>query len=387
MSHPTDRIGPLELAVVIPTFRERANIEPMLELLESALTKIRYEVIFVDDDSPDGTAERVRELAQADPRIRLLRRIGRRGLSSACLEGMLATTAPYIAVIDADMQHDGRILPLMLQKLIDEKLDIVIGTRNAPGGSMGEFSPARVRLSQFGRRLSNWVTKTELSDPMSGFFVLDQRWLETTVHLTSAVGFKVLIDLIASSPRPVRVGEVPYTFGARRFGESKLDVLVVLEYLHLLLDKLIGRIIPIRFLLFSMVGAVGVAVALGLFFVLHELLAIAYEPAFFTMLFTVMSLNFFFNNITTYRDRRLKGAAAWWGWLSFMFACSAGAYLNFLVVQQTRSLGIRWYLGVALGLCVGAVWNYGVTSIMTWRHGHWASARRTDRMLSREPQC
>ncbi len=375
----------LKLAVVVPTFQEQANIGPLLDLLEQALAGIGYEVIFVDDDSTDGTVDRIRERAQRDARVRLIRRIGRRGLSSACLEGMLATTAPYIAVIDADLQHDERILPVMLRQLIDHQLDIVIGTRNAEGGSMGDFAPWRVWLSQCGRRLSGWITRCELSDPMSGFFVLDRRWLETTLHLTSAVGFKILIDLIASSPRPVRVGEVPYTFRTRQAGESKLDVLVAMEYAQLLLDKSIGRIVPVRFLLFSAVGAVGVALSLGLFFLLHDVLRMADDPAFFTMLFIVMSANFVLNNLTTYRDRRLKGGAAWRGWISFLLACSAGAYLNYLVVQQTGRLGFGWSLRLVLGLGVGAVWNYGVTSILTWNQDRRARRNRTARILAGRP--
>jgi dolichol-phosphate mannosyltransferase len=234
----------LELAIVVPTFKESKNIEELLRRLTAVLEGIAYEVIFVDDDSPDGTADVVRAIGLANPRVRVLQRVGRRGLASACVEGMMATAAPYIAIMDADLQHDETILPAMLEKLKREKLDLVVATRNAEGGSMGDFAAWRVRLSQMGRRLSNFISRCELSDPMSGYFILDRRFLEEIVRSISAIGFKILLDIVASSPRPVRLGEVPYRFRARLYGESKLDVLVGIEYLQLLVDKTVGELIP-----------------------------------------------------------------------------------------------------------------------------------------------
>lgn len=373
---------PLYLAVVIPTFNERDNVKPMLALLDSALTGIPYEVLFVDDDSPDGTADLVRSISQQDIRVRVLQRVNRRGLSSACLEGMMATGAPYIAIIDADLQHDERILPAMLEKCRREKLDLVIGTRNSEGGSMGEFSANRVRLSQMGRKLSQWLTRTELSDPMSGFFLVDRRWLDDVIHLASGIGFKILLDLVASSPRPVRVGEVPYQFRTRQFGESKLDILVGLEYLELLLDKVIGHLIPIRFAIFCIVGALGLLLAVILFYCLTSYFGYRFVLAQITVTALVMIVNFFVNNSTTYRSQRLKGGALWWGLLTFMVACSAGAFINLRIAEYGLRVGIPWYLAVVAGLIVGSAWNYGVTSVFTWRQTQRSRSTRKLRSLA-----
>ncbi len=193
------------------------------------------------DDSPDGTAALVLEIARTNPRVRVLQRVGCRGRASACMEGMMATPAPYIAVMDGDLQHDEGILPAMLEKIRNEKLDLVVATRNAEGGGMGEFSKHRVWLSNLGRRLSQSVSHTNLSDPMSGFIMLDRGFLEEVVPSASGVGFKILLDLVASSRRPVRFGEVPYTFRKRIHGTSTLDIRVGLEYLQLLLDKVDHR--------------------------------------------------------------------------------------------------------------------------------------------------
>lgn len=361
----------VELAIVIPTFKELDNIEPLLESLRQSLRGIEYEVIFVDDDSPDGTAAAVRAISRTDPRVRVLQRIGRRGLSSACLEGMMATAAPYIAVMDADLQHDERILPAMLSQLKEEKLDLVAATRNKEGGGMGDFAGHRVRLSHLGRRLSRIVSHTDLSDPMSGFFVVDRSFLEEVIHSASGTGFKILLDLVASSRRPVRFAEVPYTFRQRIRGTSKLDILVGIEYLQLLLDKTLGNLIPPRFFIFSMVGALGLLLSIGVLYLLFSVLKMQFSLAQAITTFVAMTANFFLNNSLTYRDRRLRGQRVVIGLMTFYAACFVGAVVNVRIAEFTKDAGMPWYLAGACGLAVGAVWNYGVTSITTWRRARW----------------
>ena len=365
----------MELAIVIPTFNERDNIEPLLRLLEQALPNIEYEVIFVDDDSRDQTSAKVRAIGRENPRVRVLHRVGRRGLSSACLEGMMSTAAPYIAVMDADLQHDERILPAMLEKLKAGNLDLVTATRNAAGGAMGEFTQGRVRLSHLGRRLSTMVSRTDLSDPMSGFFIVDRRFLEEVVHSASGLGFKILLDLVASAQRPVRFAEVPYTFRKRIHGTSKLDILVGIEYLQLLLDKTVGDLVPPRFLMFSMVGAAGYGIFVGLMAVLISGFSVPFLTAQIVTTCVAMVANFFLNNLLTYRDRRLRGSRLWTGLVTFMIACSVGAFVNIRVAQYLRGIGEQWYIAGGIGLVIGSVWNYGVTSIFTWRQARRGSLK------------
>ena len=366
----------LELAVVIPTLNERENVHPVLENLAKALEGIQYEVIFVDDDSADGTADCIREIARSNPHVHVLQRILRRGLASACIEGMMSTSAPHIAVMDADLQHDERILRQMFAILISDRLDLVVATRNALGGGMGEFSWHRVILSNLGHRLSRWISHTDLSDPMSGFFVLTRDYLEEVVRSTSGIGFKILLDLVASSKRPLRVGEVPYTFRERLYGSSKLDIVVGLEYLQLLLDKKIGNLVPVRFLLFSTVGAIGVLLASVLLYVLVSVFSMDFLKAQAITTFVAMTGNFFLNNNMTYRDRRLKGRRIFTGLAMFYLACSFGAVINLRIAASGKDLGLPWYVAGACGLAVGAVWNYGITSFTTWRKTRLRSARR-----------
>jgi dolichol-phosphate mannosyltransferase len=370
----------LELAIIVPTYNERDNVVPLLDKLAQALGGVSYEVIFVDDDSPDGTADAVRAIGASDPRVRVLQRVNRRGLASACIEGMMATAAPYIAVMDADLQHDERILPEMLAKLKAESLDIVVATRNAEGGGMGEFARRRVLLSHLGDRLSRSISHTSLSDPMSGFFLVRRAYLNEVVRSASGIGFKILLDLVASSARPVRIGEVVYTFRQRVHGASKLDILVGLEYLQLLLDKALGDLLPARFLIFAMVGALGVVMATAVLFVSLRVLRLPFFTAQAIATLAAMTANFFLNNSTTHRDLRLKGRRIWWGLLTFYMACSLGAAINIRIADALRQLGARWYVAGACGLAIGAGWNYPITSFFTWRR-----LRRVRRMPAAVP--
>jgi dolichol-phosphate mannosyltransferase len=355
-----------DLAVVLPTFNERENVAAVLSALERALEGIDYEVVIVDDDSDDGTAAAARHFAQSDPRIRVLQRINRRGLASACVEGMLASSAPYLAVMDCDLQHDETILPVMFAKLKDETLDVVIGSRNAVGGSMGTLQGQRVALSQFGKKVGRLVTHADVSDLMSGFFVVDRRFLEEVVRSLSLTGFKILLDMLATSRRPVKVGEVGYTFRPRQRGESKLDFLTGLEYLELVLDKMTGNWIPTSYLVFGLIGAGGVLVhLLMLRFLLAAGMTFLQGQAIASVI--AMTVNFVLNNRLTFRSFRLRGRDMWIGLGLFYLACSLGLLINLEIAEFLRGRQIRWYLAGGAGIVLGSVWNYWVSSILVWR--------------------
>ena len=233
---------------------------------------------------------------------------------------------------------------------------------------MGEFSQGRVRLSNLGRRLSHFVSKTDLSDPMSGFFVLDRKFLEEVVHSSSGIGFKILLDLVTSAQRPVRFAEVPYTFRKRVHGASKLDLLVGIEYLLLLLDKTVGDWIPPRFVIFGMVGSIGYLIFVAVLALMFSVFNIPFAAAQSITTLIVMTANFFLNNILTYRDRRLRGGRFVRGLLTFLLASAFGVTANVLVAQFLRRQDFPFYLAGGIGLFVGSVWNYGVTSMITWRN-------------------
>jgi dolichol-phosphate mannosyltransferase len=365
--------GALELAVVIPTYNEKANIAAIVERVERVLAGTCHEIIFVDDDSPDGTSEAVRSIALHRHNVRLIRRIGRRGLSSACLEGMMSTAAPYVAVMDGDLQHDESILPRMLTQARDGQLDLVIASRHVEGASMGEFAAQRVRLSNLGLALSRAVLHVTVSDPMSGFFLADRRFIDDSIYGTSGVGFKLLVDLLASAKRPVKFAEVPYTFRLREAGQSKLDLMVGFEYLYLVLDKLTGGLIPPRFAMFTVVGSAGVVIYLAALGLLYSEGHASFQTSQIVATLLAMTANFLLNNLFTYRDARLRGSRLLTGLLTFYAACAVGSAINLSVSGDLLRHGLPWILSGLAGLAISSVWNYGVTSVTTWR----AKRRRT----------
>lgn len=359
----------VQLTVVVPTCHERENVVLLFHRLERVLAGKRWEVIFVDDNSRDGTPEAVRALALQDSRVRLIRRIGRQGLSSACIEGMLAATAEYIAVMDADLQHDETILPAMLDRIQREDLDLVIASRNLEGGSMGQFAGTRVWLSNLGARFSKAVTGCDLSDPMSGFFVLSHRFLDAVAPRLSGVGFKILLDIVASAGGPVRFAEVPYAFRQRLHGESKLDVAVGAEYIYLLIDKLIGTIIPVQFAVYAVIGSLGVAIHLLLLQMFYHGLGRPFSESQAAATIIVIAINFWLNNTFTFRERRFRGIRMLSGLLIYSLGCSIGLLTNVGVARFLSNAGAPWYLAGTFGLAVSAVWNYWVSIVFTWRKG------------------
>jgi dolichol-phosphate mannosyltransferase len=357
----------LELAVIVPTLNERNNVLPLIARLKECLAGIEWEVVFVDDDSPDATAELCRQVGREDRRVRVLQRIGRRGLASACVEGILATCAPFVAVIDGDLQHDETLLPAMLARLKSDRLDLVVGSRNIVGGTMGSFAAWRIRLSNLGRALSRRVIACDLKDPMSGFFVADRRFVNEALPRISAVGFKILLDLVASSPRPVRLAEVPYQFRSRLRGESKLDTTVAFEYLTLILDKLIGGMVPVQFVIFGLVGLSGVLVHLAVLSTVMLCAGASFTRAHAIATGAAIVANFFLNNVITHRDHRLRGWHMLSGLLVFLEVCALGAVSNFALARLLYSAGCPWYVAGVSGMVVTSVWNYSVTAALAWR--------------------
>jgi dolichol-phosphate mannosyltransferase len=360
-----------QLSVVVPTFNERGNVDRLVHQLESVLQDLDWEVLFVDDDSPDGTAERVNELARNNQRVRCLRRLGRRGLSSACIEGMTACASPYLAVMDADLQHDESLLPEMLKRLSRGGCDIVVGSRYAAGGSSREgLSAIRSAGSRLAVWLSRFVLRQELSDPMSGYFMLRREIFEDAARSLYGKGFKILLDIIAAHKGKLLVTELSYEMRPRKAGETKLDSAVVVDFLMMLIDHRLRSVMPARFLLFILVGLTGVGVHMGTLYLAHLTLGstFAWAQSLATFVAMTSNFNFFLNNAVTFRDRRLHGVGLLRGLLSFYLACSLGALINVALASFLFDLGAHWAVAGLAGAAVGAVWNFALSSYFTWRN-------------------
>ena len=371
----------LQLAVILPTYNERNNVARMVERIDAALHGFAWAAIFVDDNSPDGTADVARAIARTDPRIRVIERIGRRGLASAAIEGMCATSAPIVAVMDADGQHDPILLPQMFEAVTSGDWDVAYASRFAEGASTEAWGrPDRVKASGIANAIARRVTGVQLSDPMSGFFMLRGETLRADAHRLSGVGFKILLDILATVDQPLRVKEFPLNFAARMEGESKLDRTVVFEFLIGLYDKWLGRIIPTRFALFATVGALGVLVN---FTVLWLVLSVILRERFVyghwvvgetTFLIanmlaalTAMSFNFVLNNELTYAEKRLRGFIPLLkGWAKFFLTCAIGILSQIASTDALKRLHVADAIAVLGGIILASVWNFALSSKFVW---------------------
>lgn len=362
------------LSIIVPTYNERDNMRAFVAAVGEALGDLAWEMIVVDDDSPDQTWVEVAAIAQDEPRVRCLRRIGRRGLSSAVIEGALVANADVVAVIDADFQHDETLLRPMYDKLEATGADLVVGTRYADGGGVGEWNRRRAGMSDLATRISRMLVGNQTSDPVSGFFVVRRAVFASAVYGLSQQGYKILIDLISSSPRPLKIEEMPYVFRTRRAGESKISLMVLAEFAFLLIDKLSRGLIPPRFVLFAIVGGLGLGVHLAILSI-GGALGLGFLPAQSWAVAGAMVFNYVVNNEFTYRDKRLQGVSFLLGLPLFMLVCSIGAVANVgvadLAIQQTGS----WSLSGIAGALMGAAFNFGAASSFVW-------GRRRKRSLS-----
>ena len=355
------------LSLVVPTFNERDNVNRLYRKLKTALRGVAWEVLFVDDNSPDCTWDVVRGLALRDSRVRCIRRIGRRGLSGACIEGILASSAPYAAVMDADLQHDETQLTKMLSLLQTGQAELVVGSRYIDGGSAASFDRGRAGASALATEVAKRLLKVSIADPMSGFFMIRRDRFEELAPALSTQGFKILLDIVATAHGRLKTVEIPYTFGTRLHGESKLDSMVALDFLGLVLAKFTHDIVSLRFLLFALVGGTGLFVHLGTLFVALRLFHVPFAGAQAAGAFVAMTSNFILNNFLTYRDQRLKGFAILGGLLAFYLVCSVGLFANVGVAFSVYDKQPIWWLAGAAGALMGVVWNYAMSGLFVWR--------------------
>jgi dolichol-phosphate mannosyltransferase len=364
---PAAAAGAPELSVVIPTFNERRNVPLLIERLAAVLQGVAWEVIFVDDNSPDGTAQVAKAFGRDDARVRCIRRVGRRGLSGACLEGMLASQARYVAVMDADLQHDEALLAQMLEVLRGGEADLAVGSRYVAGGSAGSFTAERARASRVATQIAQAAFHLRLQDPMSGFFMLRREIVEEIAPRLSTQGFKILLDIVVTAGEGLRVKELPFTFRRRAHGESKLDEAVALEFLGLILAKTTNDLVSVRFLYFCFVGMVGVLVHFAALTSALNLFGLGFGWAHTLATMVAIASNFTMNNALTYRDQRLHGWPFVSGLLRFYLVSSIGALANVGVGNWVFSAEPTWWIAGFAGAVLGVAWNYVAATLFVWR--------------------
>lgn len=355
------------LTVVVPTFNERDNVAAVVDGVRDALHGEQWELLFVDDDSPDGTLGEIDRHAAVDGRVRRLRRVGRRGLASACIEGVLASSAEYVAIMDGDAQHDPALLKRLLDTAREQGSDVVIASRAGAAGHEAFRGPLRRWLTRFGNGLALLLVGAQTRDPLSGFFLVKRAVFELRVRALYGQGFKILLDLLSASREPLRVAEVPTALRPRASGASKMGVGVGFDAALLLIYHLAGRLVSPRFALYCAVGLSGVLVHLAVLQASFNWLEQRFLAAQALATFVAMTSNFFLNNAITFGDRRLRGRAIWRGLFSFYLACSAGAVISVAVGDLLFALRLPLWVAGLGGAVSAAIWNFSLNSALTWR--------------------
>lgn len=357
-----------ELTIVLPAYNEAGNIPVIVGKIADAMGKIAHEVIVVDDNSPDGTADITRQVAQTHHHVRCIRRVGRRGLSGACIEGMMAANAPVVVIMDADMQHDETRLPVMLEE-IKNGADLVIGSRYVDGGdhTSGFQQMTRAKGSELATAMANYITGNYTTDPMSGFFMMTRQAADKAAESVSRDGFKILFDIVSRYGPELKIAEVPFQFRERVEGESKLGFLVTIQFLGLLVSRFTGGLIPMRFMLYALVGFTGLGVHMLALFALTSGFGVDFASAQLMSAYVAMTSNFLLNNEVTYAHRKLKGKRFWFGLFTFYIVCSVGALANVSIAVNILEFNQSTALAGFVGAMMNAVFNYAVTKLVTWR--------------------
>ena len=360
------------LSIIIPTYNEAENIKPFILAIKKALAGYKnYEIIFVDDNSLDKTYDVVKKLSKTYKNVRCLRRIRRRGLASAVIEGSLSSSADLLLVMDADLQHDEKKIPKMLEIQKKYNLDVVIGSRFLNKSYSLGLSKNRNYISKFANLLATKISGISLTDPMSGFFLIKRNIIEEQAPHLTGLGFKILLDILSATKNKLKYREIGFNFKKRMYGESKLGTLVIWEYMLLLWETKFGRFIPARFISFCIIGGTGVINHIFILYILKNL-NLKFIVAQSIATFSAMTGNFFLNNILTYRDRQKKGIQALKALMIFYVTCGLGAIANVgiansLYLGEVNNVSLTWYISGIVGALVGAIWNFLMSSLITWR--------------------
>ena len=354
------------ISLIIPTYNERDNIMSLVQRIHGALSNYDYEIVFVDDDSIDGTAEFASALSAKYP-VKVIVRKNERGLASAVVSGLEQITGQIVGVMDADLQHPPEVIPSLIQR-IESGADVVIASRYVRGGACQGWNLTRKVISKGAIFLAHMLLPStrQVRDPMSGFFML-KRQVIADADL-KPIGYKVLLEILMAGEFG-KVVEVPYTFITRSHGESKLNARQQIDYLRHVYSLMRRKGELLRFVKFCLVGLSGVLVNVGLLWLLTEFAGLFYLASAAISIETSIISNFALNDYFTFSDRRLPGVKSFLGrLLKFNLVSLAGLAINMGVLGLlTQVFGIYYLLSNLCGIAVAILWNYLVNTWWTWR--------------------
>lgn len=360
----------IELSIVLPTYNEKDNIPILFERLQKTLKNIPYEIIVADDNSPDGTWKLVEEISETQENIHLLRRMSNKGLSPAVMDGLAIAKGSYAVIMDADLQHDEKIIPKMLEQLKAGN-ELVVGSRKVDGGGIENWAWHRRFISWGATFLAQIFLGRSVNDPMSGFFALNMNFFARVSEKVNPRGFKILLEFLNLCDKN-KVTEVGFIFQSRQFGESKLSGGVMFNYLIGLFDLKFGKLLPANFIKFALVGLSGVFVNQGVLFLGEKFLWQHTSNLNYNLMLAIevsIIWNFIINNFWTFREQAKRTLGSFIkGLLYFNLICLAGALINYAVAMYlTNHTPLNIYWANLVGIALATFWNFFLNTNITWR--------------------
>lgn len=383
-AYPSDLTFPIRFSLIIPTFNERDNIERMVARLSHLLDEVMpndYELLVVDDNSPDLTWEYAQDLADQYPNLLVMRRQHERGLSTAVIRGWQAARGEIIGVIDADLQHPPEVLLKLLEK-IEDGADLAVASRHVEGGGVSSWSATRRFLSRGAQLLGLMILPrvlSSVSDPMSGYFLVKRKAI-AGVPL-NPVGYKILLEVIGRG-NIQEIAEVGYVFQEREVGESKVTWRQYKDYLHHLARLRIdsGRLgrwgrhlnFPVgRFIRFAFVGLSGLLVDMGLLYFFYDVLSFGLTRSAILAGELAIVNNFLWNDRWTFKDlaqRQSTRQQVLKRFLKFNIICLMGLILKILLLNMFfNGIHLNAYLANFLAIAIVTAWNFWINLKLNWR--------------------
>ena len=356
-----------DLSIVIPTFNEASNITLIVDAVMNVLDKrVSYEIIIVDDDSQDKTWKIAEDYTSEYENITCFRRIAKNGLSSAVIDGFMLANGKYVGVIDADLQHDESIL-IKMHDYCNKGADLVIGSRYCEDGSTGSWGAGRKLISKIATKMSQYITSIHTTDPMSGFFVIKKSLFLKVVDKLHIKGYKILLDIISQlDAKETKIVEVPYTFKNRINGESKLSPEVVMQLVDFIYLKAAGNYIPIDYLKFLSVGAIGAILHFTVLYIVYVFFGNSYQISLIIAIELTLIINYFINNLWTFRKKTHKGFKVFLGLVKFNILSGIGGIISYYLSISLFTAGTNWILASVIGAIVASLWNFNLNKVLTW---------------------
>ena len=355
------------ISIIIPTFNEIQNIIPLVQKIKVSLnSKINWEIIFVDDNSPDKTYEKIKSLKKDYSNIKVIKRLNERGLAGAVLTGLNSCSYEQIIIMDADLQHDPIFILKLLNKMYQNEASIVVASRFIKDSKSNNFHILREIGSKTMIKVFNLFSSIKLYDPMSGFFIIKKDlFLKISKNLSSD-GYKILADIILNIPKNVKVSQIPIDFKQRHAGESKMNLKVLWDLLLVIIHSFLKKYVPREYLSYIGVGMIGLSFHVMSLYLLYKIIDISFLISHLIATLIAIFVNYTLNNILTFYNNNLMGIKWLLGLINYYIFCSYGIFISFAIAKTLIGFNFNWFIAGLVGAFTASVWNFSMSKFIIW---------------------